>query len=351
MDLLHFLPKSFKLDSSQQIIIKKLEEIRNGLEKKSFLDFFISKFNKNGFYLYGGVGRGKTMLMQAFYNSLTIKKQIIHYQDFMQSVHKNLHNLQGQDTNKLISNLANIYAQKGKVLCVDEFEIKDITDAMIIGRLFAEFIKCKIFIFVTSNTEPQNLYKDGLQRNSFLPFIDLLNKKFDILYLDNNQDYRLEKVNSIDNRIFYPINDENNFKLNKIIATLTDNQTIEGRIEVFGRYIIFKKTFKNILVTDFNELFLQELGYVDYVNICQEFNIIVLENVPIIGDDNNDLITRFINFIDNAYFYKVLLFASLQDAPEKIYQNGKRIAEFKRTISRLNEMNSDLYMEEVHDKL
>lgn len=351
LQLQQLLPQGFKLDSSQHNIINKLEKIKAAIEKKTLLNFFKPSYSKNGVYLYGDVGRGKTMIMQAFYNSLTSKKLLIHYQDLMQSIHKDLHNLQGQHTINILSNLAHIYALKAQVLCIDEFEIKDITDAMIIGKLFTEFINKRIFIFLTSNTKPDNLYKDGLQRESFLPFIDLLNKKFEIFNIETGQDYRLEKVVGINQRIFYPLNEENKLKLKEITAKLTNEQAIKGEIQVFGRSIVFKKVFKNILITDFNELFLQELGYVDYVNICQEFDIIIVENIQIIDSDNNDLITRFINFIDNAYFYQIILFATLQDTPEKIYTKGKKLQEFKRTISRLHEMNSYSYREEIHDNL
>lgn len=349
MTFTRFLPIGFELDQCQLALANKLENIAISLEKKSTFKFWRKTHHKDGVYLYGGVGRGKTMLMQAFYHRLTVKKQMIHYQEFMQSIHKNIHKLSRESSDRIIHRLAMIYSKKLKVLCIDEFEIKDITDAMIMHKLFLELIKQKLFILVTSNTKPDNLYKDGLQRISFLPFIELINRNFEIMHLDNPHDYRFDQVGGVNNRIFYPITDKSTLEIKKIISDLTSNKYKSGSILVFGREISFKKMYKGILITDFNELFMRDLGYIDYVNICQQFKVIVLENVPIIDSDDTDLITRFINFIDNTYFYKILSFITLQAAPEKIYQSGKRIVEFQRTISRLHEMNSSLYLERLYD--
>ncbi|WP_425361720.1 AFG1/ZapE family ATPase [Candidatus Tisiphia endosymbiont of Mystacides longicornis] len=146
-------------------------------------------------------------------------------------------------------------------------------------------------------------------------------------------------------RIIYPINEHNKFEIQQLIGKLNNNnQLVPKDIAVFGRKISFKMASEKILVTDFEELFVRELGYVDYVDICQKFSIIIVENIRIISSDNTDLAVRFINFVDNAYFYKVVLFMTLQDEPIKIYQNGLRSNEFKRTISRLHEMNSGSYV-------
>ncbi len=286
--------------------------------------------------------------MQYFFEHLRIKKLMVHYQNFVQYVHKNIHQSQNElgSKNNIIKKIASNYAKQAKVICIDEFEIKDITDAMIIGPLIFELIKFKVFIFITSNTKPENLYQDGLQRNSFLPIIKEINQQFDVMYLNSNHDYRLDKIIKMaDQRIIYPINEATRITINNIIVNLTNNdQLVPIDIEIFGRKISFTKANKKILVTDFVELFTRELGYVDYVAICQKFSIIIVENITIIDSGNTDLVVRFINFIDNAYFYKLVLFMTLQDEPKKIYQNGFRQSEFKRTISRLYEMNSENYV-------
>ncbi|WP_425363038.1 cell division protein ZapE [Candidatus Tisiphia endosymbiont of Hybos culiciformis] len=338
-----------KFDEKQLLLLSRIKSFVKQIENKSFFRFFNSNLlAKQGIYLYGNVGNGKTLLMQHFFQILQIKKLMIHYQNFMQSVHKDIYQLQGKlkSKNNIIKSIAANYAKQAEVICIDEFEIKDITDAMIIGQLLLELMKCKVFIFITSNTKPEDLYKDGLQRNSFLPIIKEIYQRFEVIHLDSEHDYRLDKVIQMTNkRIIYPINENNKLETQELISKLNhNNQLVPKDITVFGRKISFKMAGEKILVTNFEELFVRELGYVDYVDICQKFSVIIVENISIISPDNTDLAVRFINFVDNAYFYKVVLFMTLQDEPVKIYQNGLRSDEFKRTISRLHEMNSGSYV-------
>ena len=345
MSITKFLPTGLKLDKGQLTLIQTLEEIAIQLEDRHFLKFFNAS-NKvtKGIYLHGGVGSGKTMIMEAFYQRLTINKRMVHYQDFMQSIHKNIHILQKKLTPQIINKLAKDYSNQAKLICIDEFEIKDITDAMIMSKLFFEFIKLKVVIFVTTNIKPDEIYKDGLQRNSVLPLINLIKNTFTVIHLHQDHDYRLDKILTISTRIFYPLNKETKGNIQRITLEFTNNNNLLPTfIQVFGRKITFAKTYKKMLITNCEELFMQALGYIDYVNICQNFTIIIVEDMPIIPSDNTDLATRFINFIDNAYFYKILLFLTLADSPENIYKNGPKSQEFKRTLSRLHEMNSNLY--------
>jgi cell division protein ZapE len=333
------------LDKKQTLLKESFQKLADSLASKSFIKNIINKLcgakGPSGVYLHGSVGRGKTMLMQMFYEMLSVSKEIIHFQSFMQEVHQKLHKFQlSRGADKVIKKLAEEISDRVEVLCIDEFEVKDITDAMIVMRLFSFLSKAGVFIFVTTNTLPDELYKDGLQRESFLPFIANVKKNFIIFNLDSDKDYRLQKASSLEKKIFFPLNESTKTILQNIKDNLCSREELyPGKFEVFGREVIFAKTHQNILFTNFDELFTQDFGYADYVNLCQRFQVIVLEDVRQISEDETDIITRFINFIDNAYFYKILLFASLESEPSELYSGGKRLAEFKRTVSRLYEQN------------
>lgn len=336
------------LDHRQEYLAKKFSKIASNIKPSSFFNRFFWRLSEKsayqGIYLHGSVGRGKTMLMKKFYDAVDVPKKMVHYQQFMQNIHKKMHNLQNKATDKVVQILALDIASQCEVLCMDEFEIKDITDAMIIMRLFKYLQQNGVFIFITTNTQPDNLYKDGLQRSAFLPFIAKVKKTFEILHLDTEKDYRFDVIANVENRILYPINETNSKELSRIKSKICKKEELsQSSIEVFGRELIFKQTHNNILVTDFAELFERDLGYGDYVAISKKFEIIILSSVRAISEGENNIATRFINFIDNAYFNRVLLFIEIDCRPEEIYIAGNKKAEFKRTISRLNEMNSKDY--------
>lgn len=336
------------LDKNQLFLLDKFMKLASEIKVSSILSKLSRLFSEEkkyqGVYLYGSVGRGKTMLMKKFYDRVHVPKKIVHYQQFMQDIHKKMHNIQNKEPDKLVQNLAIDIAKQCDVLCMDEFEIKDITDAMIIMRLFKYLQEHDVFIFLTTNTEPDNLYKDGLQRSAFLPFISKLKKTFEILHLDTRKDYRFDIVANVENRILFPKSEASSKELARIESKICKKEELSySSIEVFGRELIFKQTHNNVLVTDFSELFERDLGYGDYVEISKKFEIIILSSVRAISRDENNIATRFINFIDNAYFNRVLLFIEIDCSPEEIYMSGSKKSEFKRTISRLNEMNSRDY--------
>ncbi len=340
---------NIQLDVRQKELAELFKQVALSIKPNDFfnsLKFLFSKIKlSRGIYLHGSVGRGKTILMKLFYESVTVPKAFIHFQKFMQELHIKFHQLQSKSANKIVENLATGIANRAQVICMDEFEIKDISDAMIIMRLFKSLEKHGVFIFLTTNTLPDNLYKDGIQRESFLPFIDRIKKKFQILHLDTHKDYRYDSVVAIKDRILFPINEETKNKFSKIKTSLcNEDDLVSLDIKVFGRGIMFKKVHQNILFTNFEELFQRDLGYADFINICEQFKIIVVESVRKITEDEGDIITRFINFIDNAYFNKTLLFMKLECNPDQIYIKGRNLDMFIRTISRLKEMNSNSYL-------
>lgn len=334
--------RKITLDKRQKEAAEICHEVALSIKEftfiKKFKNVFLESNNSLGIYMHGGVGRGKTLLMHQFYDALNVRKEFVHFQKFMQDLHIKLHHNEIED-------LAADIASRVRVLCLDEFEIKDITDAMMIMRLFRDLAKRGVFIFLTTNIEPDNLYLDGLQRESFLPFIAMVKRDFRVMQLDAEKDYRYDALASIRERILYPLNSKTKARINKIKSDLCDPQELsKASIKVFARETIFQKAHQNILFTDFEELFERNLSYADYVEICKHFEIIVLESVRVILEGETDIITRFINFIDNVYFYRKLLFIELETNPEQIYTKGKKSAEFMRAISRLNEMNSDNYL-------
>ena len=338
-----------KLDKKQKVLVEILENVEENLsQEKTLFEKIAGKFGSkvslsNNLYVYGGVGRGKTLIAKAFYDKLKVPKQYIHYQDFMRNIHHMLHSHKGFSKSNILHKVAKEYASKYKFVVIDEFEVFDIADAMIIGNLFRELLYSGVNFLLTTNIEPDNLYKNGLQRESFIPFINLLKREFQIFPLDGDHDYRLDKI-AEDRRVFYPNSKEVMKRIDQIeIELIGDHKTKEKSLKLFGRKLHLKRTYQDILFTDFDELCKNSISTNDFVEIAKHFTVIIMENVPKIAKDETDYAIRFINFIDNVYFNKVLLFITLADEPEKIYSAGKRVGEFKRTISRLHEMNSISY--------
>lgn len=346
------LKKNIVLDVKQQKvdgfclkIAKKINERkRDSNLLKKLLSLFYKKNNIKNIYLHGDVGGGKTILMKNFYDSIeSDKKVFFHFQKFVKELHSKLHKLYKIHKDKAIIQIAKDLAEKYEILCIDEFEIKDVMNAMLIKNLFKYFAEHNVFIFVTTNTAPKNLYKDGIQRESFLPFLDFIDNNFEIIHLDNERDYRFSRISQIKKHILYPNNKENLTKFQQIKNDLDlEDDLFPCELKVFDREVKFKETHENILLTDFEELFERNLGYSDYITICEHFKVILVENVRKIKEQENNIAVRFINFIDNAYLNKVVLFMILEEDPKNIYSKGKQLKEFKRTISRLNEMNNNI---------
>ena len=346
-----------RLDEQQRQIKRRLDEIIFEINHPyKLIDrikfFFRPSVKCTSIYLYGKVGRGKTMLMRYFYDSLTVSKNLMHFQQFMRRIHEDLHKFKTQNIslNVIIQTLAEELARQASILCLDEFEINDIADAMIIMRLFKELYDRKVLIFLTTNTKPDNLYQHGLQRESFLPFINMLHDKFLILNLDQATDYRY-LINSAQHRIFAGHGKYSRDKMSEIKKKLSDGAII-GPISsmIFGREIKFANCTGDIILTNFTELCERNFSYADYGHITKIYKTFVVENVRRIGENETDIITRFINFIDNAYYNNILLFLSSECSLNEIYKSGKKQQEFQRVLSRLNEMDGVDYYENYKRK-
>ena len=324
----------------------KLEINKQQIEVINLLNDFISSDNKLlsflckskeklCFYLHGNVGVGKTMLLNFFYNELNIKKNRLHFNEFMINFHDFKHEKDGNNSiNDFVKNLKKKY----ELIYLDEFQVTNIVDAMLLGKLFKVIFLENIKIIITTNTKLNNLYKDGLQREQFLPFISLIKKNSIQKELSINEDFRLQNKKKID-RIFYPLNEKTSFKINKNFRELTrDNKKEEKMINTKGRIFKITNFFNGVARFKFNELCDVNIGAEDYINIAGVCKHVFIEEVPTFNNDNSNQQLRFITMIDIFYDKKITLTLSLAKNLNDIGSSFKHLEVFKRTSSRLFEM-------------
>lgn len=294
-----------------------------------------------GLYLYGGVGRGKSMLMDMFFETCPagIRKERTHFHNFMLEVHDALHTYRkdkgNQENGQGIDRFARAVSQRTTLLCFDEFFVTNVADAMILGRLFSSLFKKGLIFVMTSNRHPDSLYEGGLQRKRFLPFIDLLKDKMTIVPVEGEQDYRTMDGEQIEEGYFTPLNRrtfqeiENRFiNLSKGKATEEIEFTIKGRV--------FKvKAAGNVARFDFAELCERPVGTEDYLHLAKNFDVIFIENVPRMGYDRRNEASRFMNLIDVLFDQEKKVVISAEQPPEKLYFGHEHAFEFQRTVSRL----------------
>jgi cell division protein ZapE len=364
--MVNFLAKNISLDARQLEVGQQLQKLAQKLLQKSTQKSFQKSFfapiaakfftplvpEPDSIYLYGQVGRGKSMLMANFFHNLKIDDKVyFHFTDFMQRLHRQLYNLRkenNQQTDLIIQATQNIIGNN-RLLCLDEFQIDDIADAMILSRIFTYIFERKVKVVFTSNAYPLDLYPNGLQRQAFLKFVqEVLFKNCQILNLDGKIDYRSQYLSSIKKYYFSPLTPEGRQEIEKIFAQVTDNQpSIAYEIELLGRKLIIQKTYQNIAYFDFEQLCGDNLGPADYQAICQKFKIIFLLNIPKLDAEQRNYAKRLMLFIDEVYENKVLLLVLAEVAPEEIYSQGLGAEAFRRTASRLNEITGEEYSKKL----
>ena len=311
-----------------------------------------------GLYFWGGVGRGKTMLMDLFFAHCQVnedEKKHVHFHAFMQEVHKRLHAFrEAQKAGKVSENtdpieaLSKVIVERAWLLCFDEFHVTDIADAMILGRLFEALFARGIVIVATSNRHPKDLYKDGLQRERFLPFIDIFLTKMEVIELDNGTDYRLERLQSMD-VYMTPTGTESTAKLERAFDTLAVGlPVIERTLNVNGRDVHLPRTADGVAFARFSELCDRPLGAGDYLAFAECFHTLVLADIPRMSPAKRDQAKRFVTLVDALYDAKVKLVCSAEAGPTELYTAGDGAFEFERTTSRLIEMQSPEYMALPH---
>ncbi|MBW7850114.1 MAG: cell division protein ZapE [Rhodospirillales bacterium] len=307
---------------------------------------------RQGLYIFGEVGRGKSMLMDLFFETATIAgKQRVHFHEFMRDVHKEVHQWRqtpGRKETDPLPKLARGITSSAWLLCLDELQILDIADAMIVGRLFQALLDNGTVIVVTSNRPPDDLYKDGLQRDRFLPFIGLIKERLDILELNSEQDYRLGRKRGL--RVFHtPLGREAERDLDASFARLTGGRTPRpASITVHERAVTVPAAVDGIARFTFDELCARPLGPSDYLALATHFHTLVVSGIPRLGPQNRNEAKRFVTLIDALYEHKATLVCSAAAPPEELYPSGDGAFEFQRTVSRLIEMQSEEYLAREH---
>jgi len=325
---------NLEINPNQLGSIDELNLFYNQNFNKSLLKKIFTKQNyKTGFYLQGDVGVGKTMILNFFYNKFDKTKQRFHFNEFMISFHdfvfKNKENKQENIIDKFVQKLKN----KSKLIYLDEFQVTNIVDAMILGSLFKKIFDENIKVLFSSNTKINDLYKDGLQRDQFLPFIKIMKERSYETQLIIQDDYR-KSVKNRNERYFYPLNESTNFKLNKFFRKITKNLTNQEMIlSIKGRKLTIKNYFNGIARFDFKELCSKNIGAEDYIKITEVCNFIVIENIPIFNSDNSNQQQRFITLIDILYEKNIPLMITSQLQLDLLSSSEDLKKIFKRTIS------------------
>jgi cell division protein ZapE len=310
-----------------------------------------------GVYLWGGVGRGKSMLMDLFYEGVAVTpKRRVHFHEFMMEVHERLRVERARELGDPIAPVAAAIAAEARLLCFDEMVVNNMADAAILSRLFTALIDHGVTVVATSNRPPSELYKDGLNRELFLPFIALLEQRLDVLPLNGPTDYRLQRLGGFPTW-YVPNGPAATEALSRAFFRLTDYPP-DDRAHVpsadisvpGGRTLHVPKALKGVAVFSFKRLCSEARGAADYLAIARRFHTVILVGVPVMGPERRNEAARFVTLIDELYEHRVKLLASADAEPEGLYPAGDGSFEFARTVSRLMEMRSQDYLAEGHEE-
>lgn len=379
-----------KPDADQACAVDELERLYHALIDYSYpnaqRDNWLTRLFNNagrdseppkGIYLFGGVGRGKSMLMDLFYTVAPLAaKDRVHFHEFMLDIHARMKSWHGLSTLQRKLAVQGIKGIKGRkidlddpmpaiarqiassatLLCFDELQITDIADAMVVARLFKELFDQGTVVVATSNRAPDDLYKNGLNRHRFLPFVDRIKATMIIVALNGPVDYRYDRLKGSET-YFYPVNDKTTAALSATFFRLTDRRIEDrhkvpsGKLIVQGRTLFVPKSARGVAVFSFKRLCANPLGSADYLAIARAYHTVIMVAIPQFTDENSNQAARFIHLIDALYEHGVKFLCSAAKPPHLLFQTDKVPIEFERTVSRLMEMQSEDYLTRGHGKL
>ncbi len=355
------------LDAAQEAAVKRLDALARALRsyRPGRRPWFGKPKSPRGLYIWGDVGRGKSMLMDLFFDKARVApKRRVHFNAFMVETHARIHEWRGLDAKARgrrpefvreagddpIAPVARAIAMQATLLCFDEFQVTDVADAMILGRLFEQLLARGVVIVATSNTAPKHLYEGGLNRQLFLPFIGLIEKRLDVIEINGPHDYRLQSMAKL-NRYITPLGPEADAAMDAAWDALTLGAAARPQtLNVLGRDVPAPRTAAGVARFTFDELCVAALGAADYIAIAHKFPTLMIDRIPILGPEKRNEARRFILLIDTLYDESVQLVCSAAAAPDRLYAAGDGADAFRRTASRLVEMQSEGYFKRQHGK-
>lgn len=352
-----------KPDSAQERAVERLQSLWSDLAEhasqkssKFWPKFFtfggaVHKRRPSGLYIFGPVGRGKSMLMDLLYESVdSAQKRRVHFHAFMLEIHDTMHQSRqnGGSIRDPLTNIAADIAKQTFLLCFDEFQVDNIADAMILGRLFSALFNEGVVVVATSNSGPDNLYPNGLQRDRFLPFIDILKENTNLLELDGTHDHRRGRL--LDMGVYYsPLGDEADAAIEAAFVALTDSVPAASEtIHVMGREVVVPIAIKGVAKFSFSDLCEKPLGAPDYLAIARRYHTIILTGVPAMPATKRNEAKRMVTLIDTLYEHNVNIIVSAATEPDRLCTEGDTAVAFRRTASRLIEMQSAEFINSTH---
>jgi len=361
--------EGFVADPDQEAVARRLQALHDRLAaglgapvpaRRGFNPFVRSarsaragEDDPRGIYIHGGVGRGKSMLMDLFFDAAPLApKRRVHHHHFMQEAHSEINGalVSGKETggDSGLVRYAERLAEGTRLLCFDDFHVTDIGDAMVLGPLFEALIEVGVIVVLTSNRAPDGLYENGINRARFVPFINLVQARLELVGLDGPIDYRTRFISR--SRLYHtPLTDAAAVELDHIFSHLSDGIPPEPEIfDVQGRTLTIERTARGVAMTTFDELCARALGPADYIALQAAFHTVILRDIPCMGPEMRNEAKRFVTLIDVLYEHRVNFICSAAAEPDELYTEGSGAFEFTRTASRLKEMQGPEYIAEAH---